>query len=180
MKALRYAIALRRAGVNLRVVNMSLGGGDTLDAFTQMLEEADNAGILIVAAAGNDKNDNDAKPTYPANYDVANVISVAAIDQKGLMASFSNYGARTVDVAAPGVFIWSTFPFGFYFFLDGTSMAAPHVSGVAALMYSRNPNLRPSQVVSILRSSVKRIAGLEGKMVAPGVVSAAKALELVG
>jgi subtilisin family serine protease len=180
MKALQYAIALRRAGVNLRVLNLSLGGGDTLEAFRQMLVEADNAGILVVAAAGNDKNDNDAKPTYPANYDVPNVISVAAIDQKGLLASFSNYGAQTVDVAAPGVFIWSTFPFGFYFFLDGTSMAAPHVSGVAALVYSRNPNLRPAQVVSILRGSVKRIAGLEGKMVAPGVVSAAKALEIVG
>lgn len=180
MKALQYAIALRRAGVNLRVINLSLGGGDALDAFRQMLFEADNAGILVVAAAGNDKNDNDANPTYPANYDVPNVISVAAIDQKGLLASFSNYGARTVDVAAPGVFIWSTFPFGFYFFLDGTSMAAPHVSGVAALVYSRNPNLRPAQVVSVLRSSVKTISGLEGKMVAPGVVSAARALELVG
>ncbi len=180
MKALQYALALRRAGVNLRILNFSLGGGDALEAFREMLIEADKAGILVVAAAGNDRNDNDAKPIYPASYDVPNVVSVAAIDQKGLLATFSNYGAQTVDVAAPGVFIWSTFPLGFYFFLDGTSMAAPHVSGVAALVYSRNPNLRPSQVVSILRGSVKTISGLEGKMVAPGIVSAAKALELVG
>jgi subtilisin family serine protease len=179
MKAMQYAIALRKAGVNLRVINLSLGGGESSESFKEVLVEADRAGIVVVAAAGNETNDNDVKPTYPASYDVPNVISVAAIDSKGLLASFSNFGARSVDVAAPGVFIWSTFPFGFYFFLDGTSMAAPHVSGVAALMYSRNPNLRPAQVVSILRNSVKRIAGLEGKMASPGVVSASRALELV-
>lgn len=178
MKAIQYGIALRKAGVNLRVINLSLGGGDSSESFKEVLIEADRAGILVVAAAGNDTNDNDSKPTYPANYEVPNVISVAAIDSKGLLASFSNYGARSVDVAAPGVFIWSTFPFGFYFFLDGTSMAAPHVSGVAALVYSRNPTLRPAQVVSILRNSVKRISGLEGKMVSPGIVSAIRALEL--
>jgi subtilisin family serine protease len=161
------------------VINLSLGGGESSESFKEVLVEADRAGIVVVAAAGNETNDNDVKPTYPASYDVPNVISVAAIDSKGLLASFSNFGARSVNVAAPGVFIWSTFPFGFYFFLDGTSMAAPHVSGVAALMYSRNPNLRPAQVVSILRNSVKRIAGLEGKMASPGVVSASRALELV-
>jgi subtilisin family serine protease len=178
MGAIQYAIKLRKAGVNLRVINLSLGGGDSTESFKEALVEADRAGILVVAAAGNDTNDNDVKPTYPASYDVPNVISVAAIDSKGLLASFSNYGARSVDVAAPGTFIWSTFPFGFYFFLDGTSMAAPHVSGVAALVYSRNPNLQPAQVVSILRNSVKRISGLEGKMVSPGVVSALNALQL--
>jgi len=178
MAAIQYAIKLRKAGVNLRVINLSLGGGESTDSFKEALVEADKAGILVVAAAGNDTNDNDTKPTYPASYDVPNVISVAAIDSKGLLAGFSNYGARSVDVAAPGTFIFSTFPFGFYFFLDGTSMAAPHVSGVAALVYSRNPNLQPAQVVAILRNSVKRISGLEGKMVSPGVVSALNALQL--
>lgn len=178
MKAIRYAVALRKAGVNLRVLNLSLGGGESSESFRDVLLEADRAGILVVAAAGNDTNDNDATPTYPASYDVPNVISVAALDRRGELASFSNYGARSVDVAAPGVFIWSTFPFGFYFFLDGTSMAAPHVSGVAALMYSVNPDLRPSQVVSLLKASVKPIKGLEGKMVAPGIVSAARALSM--
>jgi len=176
MQAIQYAIALRKAGVNLRVINLSLGGGESSDSFKEVLQEAYKAGILVVAAAGNETNDNDAKPTYPASYELPNVISVAAIDSKGILASFSNFGAKSVDLAAPGVFIWSTFPFGFYFFLDGTSMAAPHVSGVAALVYSKNPGLSPEQVVNILRSSVKRISGLEGKMVAPGVISAAKAL----
>lgn len=177
MKALQYALALRRAGANIKVINLSLGGGESSDSFKQTLVDLDRAGILVVAAAGNEKNDNDSKPTYPANYDVPNVVSVAAIDSKGLLASFSNYGAKSVDLAAPGVSIWSTFPFGFYFFLDGTSMAAPHVSGVAALVFSKHPTYQPAQVAAILRSSVKRISGLEGKMAAPGVVSASRALE---
>lgn len=177
MRAIQYAISLRKAGVNLRVINLSLGGGESSDSFKEVLQEANKVGILVVAAAGNETNDNDAKPTYPASYDVPNIISVAAVDSKGALASFSNFGAKSVDVAAPGVFIWSTFPYGFYFFLDGTSMAAPHVSGVAALIYSKNSGLSPEQVVNILRSSVKRISGLEGKMVAPGIVSASKALQ---
>jgi subtilisin family serine protease len=177
MKAMQYAIALRKSGVNIRVINLSLGGGDSSDSFKQTLVDLDRAGILVVAAAGNETNNNDAKPTYPANYDVPNVVSVAAVDSKGLLASFSNYGAKSVDLAAPGVSIWSTFPFGFYFFLDGTSMAAPHVSGVAALVFSKHPTYQPAQVAAILRSSVKRIAGLEGKMAAPGIVSASRALE---
>lgn len=179
MAGIQYAIDLRKAGVNLRVINVSLGGGETSDSFRELLEEANRVGILIVAAAGNEASNNDEVPIYPANYDLPNVISVAAIDNRGLLASFSNFGIETVDLAAPGVFIWSTFPMGFYFFLDGTSMAAPHVSGVAALLFSKRPDLTPSEVIGVLRASVKPLASLEGKMRAPGVLSAAKALELV-
>jgi subtilisin family serine protease len=178
MKSMQYVLALRKAGVNIRVINLSLGGGPAIESFKQIITDLDRAGVLVVAAAGNENSDNDAKPVYPASYDVRNVVSVAAIDSKGALASFSNFGANSVDFAAPGVFIWSTIPFGFYFFLDGTSMAAPHVSGVAALVFSVNPSLQPAQVAAILRSSVKRLPGLEGKMAAPGVVSAAKALSL--
>jgi subtilisin family serine protease len=176
MKAIQYAISLKKAGVNLRVINLSLGGGDSSDSFKDLLLEANQAGILVVAAAGNETNNNDSKPTYPASYDLPNVISVAAVDNKGELASFSNFGAKSVDLAAPGVFIWSAVPFGFYFFLDGTSMAAPHVSGVAALLYSRNSNLTPAQVISVMKESVKRIPSLEGKMAAPGIISAYRAL----
>ena len=176
MKAIRYAIDARKRGVNLRVINASLGGGDRVAGFEELLREANQVGIVFVAAAGNESNDNDTKPTYPANFESPNVISVAAIDKFGQLASFSNFGERSVDVAAPGVGIWSTFLFGFYLPFDGTSMAAPFVSGVAALMLSERPNLTPAQVISIIKSSSKRISGLEGAMVSPGIVSAERAL----
>jgi subtilisin family serine protease len=176
MKAIRYAIDARKRGINVRVINASLGGGDRVAGFEELLREANQAGIVFVAAAGNESNDNDAKPTYPANFESPNVISVAAIDKTGKLASFSNFGERSVDVAAPGVGIWSTFLFGFYLPFDGTSMAAPFVSGVAALILSERPNLSPAQVISIIKNSTKRISGLEGAMVSPGVVSAERAL----
>jgi subtilisin family serine protease len=179
MAAIQYAIDLKRAGINLRVLNLSLGGGESSDSFRELLNDANQAGILIVAAAGNEASNNDDTPVYPANYDLPNIVSVAAIDNKGALASFSNFGAETVDLAAPGVFIWSTFPMGFYFFLDGTSMAAPHVSGIAALVLSKRPDLKPADVVSLLRASIKPLPSLKGKMRAPGVVSAAKALDLI-
>jgi subtilisin family serine protease len=178
MKAVRYAIDLRKRGENVRVISASLGGGEYLESFNEILEEANRYGIVFVAAAGNDGKDNDDKPTYPANYTAPNVISVAALDSSGKLASFSNYGATSVDVGAPGVFIWSSFLFGFYLPFDGTSMAAPFVSGAAALVLSERPQLAPSQVISILKRSSKPLPDLRGKMVAPGIISAARALSM--
>ena len=114
---------------------------------------------------------------FPASYESSNIISVAALDRSGKLASFSNFGATKVDVGAPGVGIWSTFLFGFYLPFDGTSMAAPFVSGVAALIVSERPDLTPQQVISVIKSTVKPIAGLEGKMTSPGIVSAQRALQ---
>lgn len=176
MKAVRYAIDLRKRGENIRVISASLGGGEHLDSFKEILDEANRYGIVFVAAAGNDGKNNDEQPTYPANYPSPNVISVAALDSSGRLASFSNYGAKTVDVGAPGVFIWSSFLFGFYLPFDGTSMAAPFVSGTAALILSERPQLTPSQVISILKRSSKPLPELQGKMTAPGIISAARAL----
>ena len=176
IKAVRYVIELRKRGANIRVISASLGGGESLDSFKEVLDEANRYGIVFVAAAGNDGKDNDVNPTYPANYPSPNVVSVAALDSSGRLASFSNYGARTVDVGAPGVFIWSSFLFGFYLPFDGTSMAAPFVSGTAALILSELPQLTPEQVISILKRSSKPLPALQGKMVAPGIISAARAL----
>jgi subtilisin family serine protease len=178
MKGIRYALDLKKKGANIAVISASLGGPDRVDAFEDLLKEANAAGILFVAAAGNETNDNDEKATYPANYNSPNIVSVAAVDRNGELASFSNYGRTTVDVAAPGVFIWSTFLFGFYLPFDGTSMAAPFVSGVAALVVSEHPGIAPSQVVSILKRSVKPLDSLQGKIAAPGIVSAERALAL--
>ena len=104
------------------------------------IQAANNAGILVVTAAGNNGTNNDAVAQYPANYNSPNVISVAASTQNGQLASFSNYGATTVDIAAPGVSIHSTMPNNTYAIYSGTSMAAPHVSAVAALAWALDPN----------------------------------------
>jgi subtilisin family serine protease len=176
LKAVRYAIDLRKRGENIRVISASLGGGEYLESFKELLDEANRYGIVFVAAAGNDGKNNDEEPTYPANYPSPNVISVAALDSSGRLASFSNYGEKTVDVGAPGVFIWSSFLFGFYLPFDGTSMAAPFVSGAAALVLSERPQLTPAQVISILKRSSKPLPDLQGKLATPGIISAARAL----
>ncbi|NIN34381.1 MAG: S8 family serine peptidase, partial [Gammaproteobacteria bacterium] len=95
------------------------------------------AGVLFVAAAGNEGQNNDLTPHYPSSYDRGNIIAVAATDQNDRRAAFSNYGPNSVDVAAPGVYIFSTIPtdasYGILDFMPGTSMATPHVSGLAGL-----------------------------------------------
>lgn len=177
VQAIDYAIRLRKAGVNIRVLNASLGGGDELEAVRDVLRRASAAGIVFVAAAGNSGTDNDRTPVYPANYNVANLIAVAALNNQGLLASFSNYGADTVHVAAPGENIWSTITHNFYLPFSGTSMAAPHVSGVAALVASRHPQLAPAQIRERIMRSVKPLPELAGKVQAAGIVSAYGAVQ---
>jgi len=172
IKAIDYLIKLRKRGLNVRIMSASLGGGDDSPAISAIIRRAGDAGILLVAAAGNSASDNDAAPVYPASYDLSNVISVAALDSRGKLASFSNYGARSVHVAAPGVNIWSSIVFGFYLPFNGTSMAAPFVSGVAALVASQHPAYTPRQIRSRIMASVKPLEGLDGKMQQPGIVSA--------
>jgi thermitase len=134
--AIDYAVA---RGVN--VMSNSWGGGGRSQALYDAIERAKDAGILFTAAAGNAKNDNDANPTYPANYKLDNVLTVGALDGKGKKASFSNFGKKTVHVFAPGVDIYSTVANGKYKKMSGTSMATPHVSGVAGLIWANEPNL---------------------------------------
>lgn len=122
--------------IPIRVSNYSLGGGGYYSSFVSEITRAKNNDILFVAAAGNNTNNNDSNPSYPASYDVDNVISVAAIDSNNNKASFTNYGATTVDISAPGVDIASTYPSNRYVYLSGTSMATPNLSGVLSLAYS--------------------------------------------
>jgi subtilisin family serine protease len=133
-----------------RVLSNSWGG----DAFSQGLldaiERAREAGVVFVAAAGNASANVDVTPFYPAAYPSTNIVSVAASDPYDQLASFSNYGATTVDLAAPGVDILSTFPFGSYAYLSGTSMACPHVSGALALLLSTAPGLTPEAMRQLL------------------------------
>jgi serine protease len=123
-----------------KIINASYGAYDFIESEFQAIADADAAGVIFVASAGNDGLNNDLTPNYPSSYNLPNIIAVAASDQNDRRAPFSNYGTSSVDVAAPGVYILSTvptllFPNG-YDFKDGTSMAAPHVSGLAGLIYS--------------------------------------------
>jgi subtilisin family serine protease len=145
ISAIDYAISN-----GARVLSNSWGG----DAFSQGLldaiERAREAGVVFVAAAGNASSNVDLTPFYPAAYPSTNIVSVAASDAYDQLASFSNYGATTVDLAAPGVDILSTFPFGGYAYLSGTSMACPHVSGALALLLSTAPGLTPEAMRQLL------------------------------
>ncbi len=127
-----------------RVINLSLGGPENDPTLQNAINQAYNAGAVIVAAAGNSGNSN---PVYPAAYD--HVIAVAAVDRYLQRAGFSNHGSY-IDLAAPGVNILSTVPESQYDSASGTSMAAPHVSAVAALILSLRPDLGPDAVASIL------------------------------
>src|SRR5215218_10240845 len=110
--------------------------------FSQALKDSiDASNSLFVAAAGNDDNDNDTNPFYPASYTSNNILSVAAVDSQGNRASFSNFGANSVDISAPGVGILSSVPGNAYAFFNGTSMASPHAAGAAALAASDDPAL---------------------------------------
>ncbi len=174
--AIEYAVAMKNRGVNLKVLNNSWGGGSSSQALEDAISAANNAGILFVAAAGNSGNNTDNSANYPSNYDVANVVSVAAIDHNGNLASFSNYGRSTVDLAAPGVTILSTSLGSQYVNLDGTSMATPFVAGVAAMVASRNTSFSASELKARLLNTVKPLSSLNGLMVSPGIVSAHRAL----
>ncbi len=156
VRAIYYAIDMRNRGVNVRVINASWGGRGDSQSLRDAISAANSAGILFVAAAGNgDKQTNgvgwniDDDPETPGMYarDFPNVISVAAVDQDGSLPSFSNYGHASVSLAAPGVRILSTVPGGGYSSgFTGTSMSTPHVSGIAVLLWSREPSLTPAQV----------------------------------
>lgn len=153
-------------GTNMgaKVLSNSWGGGGRSQALEDAIRFASNHGVLFVAAAGNEFSNNDQFPTFPANYDVANVISVAASTSSDNLAGFSNFGRRTVHLAAPGNNILSTVPRDGYAQLSGTSMATPHVSGAAALVWAQYPNLNVNQVKIRLLGSVDRNANFSNKV----------------
>ncbi|MGH9869967.1 MAG: S8 family serine peptidase [Candidatus Polarisedimenticolia bacterium] len=153
-KAVRAVEYTTMMGAHL--TSNSWGGGAFSQALYEAIAEAGAAGIAFVAAAGNDGTSNDAEPHYPSSYDLPNVIAVAATDPNDAVPAFSNWGATTVDLAAPGVNILSTGPGNTYRLLSGTSMAAPHVSGAAALLKSRFPFLGVAEIKFALMNLVDR------------------------
>ncbi|MDP9372391.1 MAG: S8 family serine peptidase [Chloroflexota bacterium] len=184
VKAVDYFTDLKiRHGVNIVATSNSWGGGGFSQALLDAINRGGNAGILFIAAAGNGGSDgvgdnNDTTANYPSNYEcTANgtydcVIAVAAIKSDGTISSFSNYGAKTVDLGAPGSGIYSTLPFNTYGSYSGTSMATPHVSGAAALYASTHSGASAAQIKNALLSSAVPTAALSGKTVSGGRLDA--------
>jgi len=146
-------------GVNngAKVLSNSWGGGGFSQALEDAIKFANDNGVLFVAAAGNDSKDNDDSPSYPANYEVPNVISVAASTRSDNLASFSNTGRTTVHLAAPGQDILSTTKQNTYSTFSGTSMATPHVAGAAALVWAQFPGLSMAQVKIRVLGGIDRV-----------------------
>ncbi|WP_374761271.1 S8 family peptidase [Flectobacillus longus] len=176
IKAVDYFTDLKlRHGINIVATNNSWGGGGFSQALQDAISRANNAGILFIAAAGNNSSNNDATANYPSNYNVANVIAVASITNTGGLSSFSNYGATQVDLGAPGSDIYSTVPVSSkgkvisgYASYNGTSMATPHVTGAVALYASINTGATAATIKSALLSSVTATPSLSGKCVTGG------------
>lgn len=170
--ALDYAVAM-----GAKLSNNSWGGGGFSQALEDAIQRAAAADHIFVAAAGNDASDNDRLPQYPAGYALGNVVAVAATDNRDGLADFTNYGAATVDLGAPGVAIASTYVDGGYAYLDGTSMAAPNVTGVLALMREAFPEWDHTRIIERLLGTVRPVASLAGRTVSGGVPDAVAALE---
>ena len=169
VRALDYFIDLkRRHGLNLVAVNASWGCYCPSQALHEAIARADSAGILVVAATGNDGRNIDRRtPYYPASYELPNVVAVAAIDEHGNLASFSNYGPRAADLGAPGVGIGSTLADGGYGFWSGTSMAAPHVAGAAAL-YAAHTGASGAAIKAAILQSAHPTAALRSTTASKG------------
>lgn len=159
------------------IMSNSWGGGGESQSLKDAISAANSAGILFVAAAGNVGTDNDESPHYPSSYDVDNIISVAATDRYDNLAGFSCYGLESVDLAAPGVTIASTYPKNRYVYMDGTSMAAPHVSGAAALIMAQNPTISVADLKAKILDSVDSNSALSGKTVTGGRLNVFNCLE---
>ncbi len=176
IKALHYAI-----DNGARIINYSGGGPEYSEEEYQAMKKAEERGVLIVAAAGNDRHNTDVEEYryYPAAYGLKglkNIITVASMDSENRILPSSNWGVRSVDVAAPGESILSTIPGGRYGRMTGTSQATAFVSGIAALILSKAPALSPSQVKELIVKNTTPIANLRTKVGSGGKVDAFRAI----
>jgi subtilisin family serine protease len=176
IEAINYVIDRKRAGVNVRIISASWGSTARSRALEDVIRKAYEEGVLFVAAAGNASADNDQTPHYPSSYNLGNVVSVAATNRRDELTSFSNYGAKSVHVAAPGEEILSTWLEHGFSEKKGTSMATPFVAGVAALILSQNPKMSVDDLRARLLKSVDPLPSLKGKVFSGGRINAAKAV----
>ncbi len=174
IEAINYVIDRKKHGVNVRVISASWGSTQKSRALDDVIQKAYQEGILFVAASGNNSTNNDRSPHYPSSY--SNVISVAALDRNDQLASFSNYGPKSVQIAAPGKDILSTWLGDDYEEHSGTSMATPVVAGVAALVIANQPRISVEDLRQKLLASVDKLEALKGKVTTGGRINAAKAV----
>ena len=166
-----YAIAK-----GAHVLNNSWGGGGYSTALRDAIDRARAAGIVFVASAGNDALDTDNSPSYPAGYDLSNVVSVAASDRTDRLSSFSNYGYKTVHLSAPGSSIYSTMAGARYQRLSGTSMASPHVSGSLAMLKAQYPAATATELVERLLLATDPVNALSAASISGGRLNLYRAL----
>jgi subtilisin family serine protease len=176
IRAINYAVQRKKDGVNVRVISASWGSSRRSKALEDAIRAAGDEGILFVAAAGNDGSNHDKRPHFPSGYNLPNVVSVAALDRMDALASFSNYGEKTVHIAAPGKEILSAWLGNSYQEASGTSMATPEVAGVAALIVAQNPKITLKELREKLLKSIDPLPGLAGKVMGGGRLNAAKAV----
>jgi thermitase len=176
IKSIDFAVAQ-----GAKVLSNSWGGpgGSENKALKDSIEAAAAKGVLFVVAAGNDgvNNDTSSRASYPAAFDSDNIISVAASDVNDKITSWSNYGVKTTDLAAPGAAVYSTLPGNQYKSYSGTSMACPHVAGAAAYLWSQHPEWDYKMVKKVLLESVDKVPGMETKVLTGGRLNIKKALE---
>lgn len=168
IEAIKYATMM-----GADICNLSWGTTQYLQTLEKVMAESD---MLFVAAAGNSGGNNNNKPIYPANLPLDNIISVTFINKYGKLTKYSNIGNKTVDVAAPGDDIYSTIV-GSYSSMSGSSMAAPQVAGVAAMVYAYSDHLYASNIKELLMSTVKELPELDGKIINAGIPSAYQAVK---
>ena len=171
LKAIEYAI---NNGAN--IINYSGGGNGFSARELRVLKKAERKGILVVTAAGNGSSNADDYPFYPASYRLSNIVSVASVDKKGSLLQSSNYGVSTVDIAAPGDEIYSTFPGNKYGYKTGTSQATAFVTGAAALIMSKFVNIKIAKVKEKILKTIKPIKNLQKKIKTAGVLDVASSL----
>ncbi|HPI40515.1 MAG TPA: S8 family peptidase [Pseudobdellovibrionaceae bacterium] len=161
-----------------QIINASWGGAPCVDTLKSALKAANDAGAIIVVAAGNESQDIDYYPVFPAAFNLSHQITVAASGMKDLMMAFSNSGFQLVQIASPGEAIFSSIPGGFAY-MSGTSMAAPIVSGAAALLWSAHPQATAVEIKSALLSGVDIYPGHEFQVQTRGRLNVSKSLDLL-
>lgn len=166
-------------GEGAKIINCSFGSSSKSSSLQDAVDSAQDRGVLMVIAAGNDTQNIDEEPEYPAAFSNGNIITVAAVTATGSLASYSNFGPKKVDLGAPGSNILSTYPDSTYQVLSGTSMATPMVSAAAALIRHEDTSQTYSEIRSAILSHTTPDSQLSGQVVHPGVLNVASALASV-